>query len=161
MDIINIGVGDMQVGATPATFRTILGSCVGVALYDPVTKAGGLAHIMLPLMRNGDGHVAKYANTAIPALVALLERVHGVSRPTLTAKLAGGATMFAYKKGKRTKPMLDIGRNNVKACRFCLDKLNISILAEDVGENYGRRLHFSLDDGIVTVCAQGREPLEI
>ena len=161
MSIINVGVGDMQAAATPAAFRTILGSCVGIALYDPICKAGGLAHIMLPLMRNGDGHVPKYANTAIPALVAMLERDFGVTRRMLRAKLAGGATMFAYKKHKRTKPMLDIGNNNIKACRFCLDKLKIPIVAEDLGKDYGRRMQFNLDNGAVQVRTQGQETVEL
>ena len=45
-----VGVGDMIVSNNAAsTLSTYaLGSCVAIAAYDPVVKAGGLLHIMLP-----------------------------------------------------------------------------------------------------------------
>ena len=156
MAIIHIGVGAMETGCAPDVLRTILGSCVGVTLYAPAAKIGGLAHIMLPLLRNGDTNVAKYANSAIPALVARLERQHGVGRAGLEAKLTGGATMFVRKKPEMR--MLDIGTNNIKATRFCLQKLGIPIRAEDVGADYGRRVEFDLNTGRIAVRVQGQAP---
>lgn len=161
MSVINIGVGALDAGTAPVIFRTVLGSCVGIALYDPVARAGGLAHVMLPIMKNGDTNVAKYANTAIPALLGALEREHNVGRHRVRAKIAGGATMFAYKKRKQTRGLLDIGNNNIKACRFCLDKMKIPILGEDLGANYGRRMEFDLETGAVIVRAQGQPTVEL
>lgn len=154
MGVINVGVGEMEGAAAPAIIRTILGSCVGIMLYDPQRQVGGLAHILLPLMRNGDTRVAKYANSAIPALVANLVQSHGASRNRLEAKLAGGATMFGFKKQKMQ--MLDIGNNNIRASRLCLEKLAIPIRAEDVGADYGRRVEFDLATGRVSIRAQGQ-----
>jgi hypothetical protein len=45
--LINIGIADLKVTTTPNVLRTILGSCVGICLYDPGTKVIGLSHIML------------------------------------------------------------------------------------------------------------------
>mgnify|MGYP001561206167 CR=1 FL=1 len=45
-----VGVGDLSVSNNIAiTLSTYaLGSCIAVAAYDPVVKAGGLLHLMLP-----------------------------------------------------------------------------------------------------------------
>ena len=51
----NVGIGEYRVARPPAVLVSLgLGSCVGVALYDPERKVGGLAHIMLP-SSNGAG----------------------------------------------------------------------------------------------------------
>ena len=48
-NVIKVGMADLKVCSAPDTLTTLgLGSCVGIALVDPVTKVGGLAHIMLP-----------------------------------------------------------------------------------------------------------------
>jgi chemotaxis protein CheD len=49
MDVIKVGMADLAVCKAPQKLMTAgLGSCVGVCIYDPRTKVGGLAHIMLP-----------------------------------------------------------------------------------------------------------------
>ena len=66
---IKVGMGDLQVATGPVVFRTLLGSCVGLALYDPHRAIGGLAHVVLP---NSGGTAAlpgKYADTALPELL--------------------------------------------------------------------------------------------
>jgi chemotaxis protein CheD len=83
---------------------------------------------------------AKYATTAIPALVEMLGQ-HGVSPQQLRAKLVGGAQMFRT-LGKRPDA-LNIGQRNVEMCREMLHQYRIPIVAEDVGGNYGRTVeHF-------------------
>ena len=63
--------------------------------YDRVARLGGVAHIVLPSSRGAVDHPGKYADTAIPAVIAELERRLGIrARSRLTAKLAGGASMF-------------------------------------------------------------------
>ena len=67
-------MGQWAVAAAPAKIRTLLGSCVGVVLYDRVAKLGGLAHIVLPSSRGVIDHPGKYADTAIPGMIADLDR---------------------------------------------------------------------------------------
>lgn len=45
-----VGIADLAVSNNPSvTLATYsLGSCLGVTIYDPVIRAGGLLHIMLP-----------------------------------------------------------------------------------------------------------------
>ncbi len=48
-DLIKVGMADYKVGRSPSTLISYgLGSCIGVSLYDPLRKVGGLLHIMLP-----------------------------------------------------------------------------------------------------------------
>lgn len=47
-NMIKVGMADLKVCKCPDALTTLgLGSCVGVALYDPVTKISGLLHCML------------------------------------------------------------------------------------------------------------------
>ena len=66
-----IGLGEMKVTKDDSVVLTCLGlgSCVGMAAYDPVSKVAGMAHIVLPRSDGRSGLPAKFADTAIPALV--------------------------------------------------------------------------------------------
>lgn len=145
MKIINVGVGELVVSSEPAVLKTILGSCVGVALYSSQERLGGLIHIFLPRMNNPDSNKAKYADTGIPLLITTIEHKYGVAKNKLVAKIAGGANMFPFKKIK--SPLLDIGANNITIVKETLDRLRIPIIEEDVGATYGRRIEFHLDTG--------------
>ena len=69
---IKVGMADLNVCKAPDAITTLgLGSCIGIAVYDPVTKIGGLAHIMLPdstKIRN-NSNIAKFADTGIEELI--------------------------------------------------------------------------------------------
>ena len=46
---LQVGIAELEVARAPATLKALaLGSCVAVILHDPVVKAGGLAHVLLP-----------------------------------------------------------------------------------------------------------------
>lgn len=98
MTVIRVGMADLNVAGVEESLRTTgLGSCVGIALYDSYTKIAGLAHIMLPTSTNAnEPNRAKYANTAVPLLIELMEK-KGANKRRLTAKLAGGAQMFTFR----------------------------------------------------------------
>ena len=151
-DMISVGISDYKTSSSPDTLVTYaLGSCVGIAIYDPQIHIGGLSHIMLPsssLKANGivDDRM-KYADTAIPDLIAELERLGG-HRTALRAKIIGGANMF---NTKGTSFIDTIGDRNVEAVRETLTAYGIPLIAEDVGANYGRTVYFLLEDGMVKV----------
>ena len=94
--MIKVGMADLNICKSPDTITTLgLGSCIGIAIWDPVTKIGGLAHIMLPdstKIRN-NSNIAKFADTGIEELVKRMVRA-GASKPRMVAKIAGGAKMF-------------------------------------------------------------------
>lgn len=155
-EMIKVGMADLKVCVSPNCVTTLgLGSCVGVALRDPVTKIGGLAHIMLPdstAIRNSQQNIAKFADTAIEELIKQMVR-QGARRERLVAKLAGGATMFAFKS---KSDMLLVGERNVEACRAKLKELKVPVLAEDTGANYGRTVIFYPETGEYHIRAVGK-----
>lgn len=147
---IIIGISDLNIAVPPDLLITYaLGSCVGIALYDKAVKVAGLAHIMLPLSceARDKSNVMKFADTATVELIKQMEKL-GASRYRLTAKIAGGAQMFALQQGNEA---FNIGKRNVVATKQVLKDLNIRIVAEDTGLDYGRTVEFSADTGILKI----------
>jgi chemotaxis protein CheD len=154
VEVVNVAIGQWAVAAAPALIRTLLGSCVGVVLYDRNSKLGGLAHVVLPSARGPVDHPGKYADTAIPGVIAEFERRLGPrARPRLTAKLAGGASMFQV--DAPADSTLNIGRRNQEAIEAILDALKIPVLARDLGGTTGRRLTLDTVSGIVAIKVPG------
>ena len=152
IQLINVGVAQIKLGSSPEVLRTILGSCVGICVFDRQKKTGGLAHILLP-ESTGPEQPEKYANTAIPMLVDLLFK-QGCRREFMSAKIAGGASMFKFSAGN---VLGQIGERNIEAVRKALAAKNIPLLQEDVGGNTGRVIDFFIDDGHVKVKAGNQE----
>lgn len=144
--IIKIGMADLNVAKPPDILQTCgLGSCVGICLWDSVTKVAGMAHIMLPdsIQSKSQGNPAKFANTAVPLLIEKMVSI-GASKTRIVAKIAGGAQMFSF-YGKND--IMRIGERNAEAVKMALQKERIKLLAEDTGGNYGRTIEFSAADG--------------
>lgn len=141
-ETIKVGMADMKLCASPDLITTLgLGSCVGVVLFEPSMKMCGMVHVMLPdstTVRN-NSNIAKFADTGIKELVRKLEE-KGISRYKLKAKIAGGAQMFAFDSESE---MMRIGDRNVESCKKVLKELQIPIVAEDTGLNYGRTVTFN------------------
>ena len=136
-----------------------LGSCVGIALRDPVTKIGGLAHIMLPdstTIRN-NSNIPKFADTGIEELVKQVTR-KGANRSRLVAKIAGGAQMFGFNSNSE---MVRVGERNVQATKKKLAQMRIPILAEDTGKNFGRTVIFYPETGDFVIRAVGKQEYKI
>jgi chemotaxis protein CheD len=160
--IVSVAMGQWAVAAAPAKIRTLLGSCVGVVLYDRVAKLGGLAHVVLPSSRGVIDHPGKYADTAIPAMIDDLDRRLGrKTRLRLIAKLVGGANMFQIDPSLRDNSVLNIGQQNQGAIEQILANLMIPILARDLGGTSGRRLTLDTASGIVTIKVPGGADHEI
>ncbi len=115
-EIIKVGMADLKICKSPDGVTTLgLGSCVGVAIRDPITKIGGLAHVMLPdssVIRN-NSNIYKFADTGITELVRLMEEA-GAKRSRMVAKIAGGAQMFAF---QNNNDMVRVGERNVAASK--------------------------------------------
>ena len=155
-EIIKVGMADLKVCRYPDSLTTIgLGSCVGIALYDSVTKITGLAHIMLPdstAIKN-NSNIAKFADTGIEETLRIMESM-GASRMRIVAKIAGGANMFQFAIDNNST--LKVGENNVAAVKKKLQELKIPIISEDTGLNYGRTVIIHSDDGAYEIRAVGK-----
>lgn len=140
---IKVGMADIKVVAAPGVLVTLgLGSCVGIALYDEFVKVAGLAHVMLPSSRRitNNENKAKYVDTAILQLIEDMTAL-GAKKERLTAKLAGGAQMFAYGNNSQNT-LLKIGERNVASTLEELEGLKIPVISQDTGETTEEPLNF-------------------
>lgn len=154
-EIIKVGMADLKTCVSPDGVTTLgLGSCVGIALCDPVVKVGGLVHIMLPdstIIKNSSQNLAKFADTGIDELIKQMELL-GAKKSRIVAKIAGGAAMFTTNHSD----VIHVGQRNVDATEDKLKALNIPILAKDTGKNYGRTVTFFPETGEFHIRAIGR-----
>ncbi len=156
---VKVGMADLNLCKSPDMITTLgLGSCIGIALYDPVKKIGGLAHIMLPdstQMKNNQ-NIAKFADTGIEELVRRMIAA-GASKGRLVAKIAGGAKMFEVSVGSNIG---NIGARNAEASKKKLRELGIPLRAEDTGLNYGRTVELYTETGEFRIKSVGK-PVKI
>ncbi len=159
-NLIKVGMADLQTSRHPCVLTTLgLGSCVGIVLYDPIKKVAGLAHVMLPSSQQArnNTNIAKFADTAIVKLIDDMINL-GASKSHIVAKLAGGAQMFTFNDASE---MLRIGARNVSASKEMLRSLNIPIIAEDTGGNYGRTIEIHSENGKLMIKTIGHGVKEI
>ena len=142
-------VADWAVTTGERTLATIgLGSCVAIMLHDPLARVGGLAHVLLPeqSLSRDQSNQAKFPGTAVPLLVAEMRRLG--SRGPLSAKIAGGASMFG-----QLLPAggVNMGERNIVATRRALAAAKIEIVGDDTGGDYGRSVYMNVATGRVLV----------
>lgn len=155
-EVIKVGMADLKICTSPDGLTTLgLGSCVGIAIRDPLTKVGGLAHVMLPdsTTIRDNTNIYKFADTAIAELVKQLVGI-GAHTDRMEAKIAGGAQMFAF---ETKSDMVRIGERNAEASKRKLEELGIPLLAEDVGDSYGRTVIFYPETGEFVIRAVGKD----
>ena len=140
---IRVSMAGLKFAEPPDVLETLLGSCVGIAIWDERSGRGGLAHVVLPEAQGKAAPPGKFADTAVLELKKrLLEK--GASPHALKAKLAGGAIMF----GKATET---VGTRNCEAALHYLREHKIRVIAKHLGGDKGRVIRFSLKDWSVQV----------
>ena len=82
-DVIKVGMADLNIAKAPNSLTTLgLGSCIGLTLYDPVAKVGGMVHYMLPdstKLKNNE-NIAKFGDTGIKELLRRVIAAGAVQR---------------------------------------------------------------------------------
>ena len=145
-----IGVGDMAVAnnemVTLSTYA--LGSCVGVIAYDPLNRAGGILHLMLPDSTISPDKASKqpamFADTGLPLLFRQLAGVRA-DRSHLRIFLAGGASVL------NGADPFKIGERNSVAVQKYLKANGYTVAGQDVGGNVNRTVHLAIGTGDVTL----------
>ena len=154
-NVVKVGMADLNICKSPDVITTLgLGSCIGLTLYDPVTKIGGMVHYMLPdstQVRNND-NIAKFADTGIDELLKKVVAA-GASRQRLVAKIAGGAKMF---ETTGVSAIGHIGARNAEAAKQILKQKGIRLIAEDTGLNYGRTVELHCETGEFYIKVVGK-----
>ena len=144
MSKVTIGISDMNIVSDNDSIITYaLGSCIAICLYDPAIKIAGMAHIMLPYSKEcpADRNILKFADTATHELLFQMEK-RSARKSRLRAKIAGGAQMF-----KIISEAANIGRRNSMAVKETLRSLMIPVIAEDIGDDFGRTVEFFASNG--------------
>ena len=128
-DTIEVAMAQMKIDSAPDILVTRgLGSCVGVVLYDPIEKIGGLAHPMLPKREkpNIRSKPFKYVDFVISFMIKELEK-KGCKIKSLEAKLFGGAHMFS---SLSKISVFNVGIRNIESAKEILGSYNIKIIGE-------------------------------
>jgi len=145
MDII-IGVADMKVSNDSETVLATysLGSCIGLAIYDPIEKIGGLLHYMLPESSLDRVKAKKnpymFGDTGIPLLFKEAYKF-GAKKQRIKTIVLGGSQILDQ------KGLFNIGQRNFTILRKMFWKNNVMIDFQDVGGNVNRTLKLEIENG--------------
>lgn len=145
---IDVSMAKMEMTRSPNKLTALgIGSCIVITLYDPVLKAGALAHPMLPDSTKSEPseNPIKYADLAIDVMIKKLGSI-GSRRKDLEAKIVGGADMFP-----NIGEGVETGEANVLAVKEKLKREGIRLTGEATGGSTGRSVEFDLTTGIVTI----------
>ncbi|SHG15496.1 chemotaxis protein CheD [Fodinibius roseus] len=147
-----VGVSDLRVSSNSheIIITYALGSCLGIAMYDPAEMVGGLLHVMLPLSKSDPQKaIAKPAMYVDSGLNLLLNKMYrlGAKKGNLVVSVAGGATM----KRRAKDDYFKIGKRNFTVFRKLLWKNGFMIANQDVGGTISRTMAIRMSDGIVTI----------
>jgi len=152
-----IGVAEMKVSDCGGDILTThaLGSCLGVAVHDPVACVGGLLHVMLPLStiaeEKGREKPAMFIDTGLPRLFVECYGL-GAKKSRMIVKAAGGAHVG---KGDEDDDMFRIGRRNATMLRKLLWRNGVLLDGEDLGGTCSRTMTLAIGSGEVTIKANG------
>ncbi len=143
--LVSIHIGQYHATRNPAIIRTVVGSCVAVCLYDPLTKTGGMNHIFLPGKNITEGLEvsARYGLHAMDLLIGRLVKL-GVDKKNLIAKAFGGANILPAMDSDR-----NIGKRNTEFVISYLEQESIHLVGCNLGGFSGKKIFFHTDTGDV------------
>jgi len=131
-----------------------LGSCLGIAVYDPLKKVGGLLHIMLPDSTIDAAKAATapfmFVDTGVPRLFRGVLNL-GADRQRLVVKVAGGAQLLD------PNGIFNIGARNHHSLNALLAKNGYAIHNQDVGGIASRTMRVDMTTGQVSIQSPGLE----
>jgi chemotaxis protein CheD len=152
-----VGVADMKISAESddQLVTYALGSCLGIVIYDPVVKVGGMLHVMLPLSTidaaKATENPAMFVDTGVPRLFIESYKI-GAHKQRLIVKVAGGASVH----GNEAEDQFQIGKRNFVMLRKLLWRNGILLQAHDVGGTHSRTMTLDIGSGEVTIKTQGQ-----
>jgi chemotaxis protein CheD len=149
-----VGVSDMKVsnGSGDVIVTHALGSCIGIAIHDPVANVGGILHYMLPVAKvdpeKAINNPMMFGDTGVPQLFKEAYR-RGARKENLRVSMAGGAQVFG------SSDFFDIGNRNVVTARKLFWKNGVMLAAEHVGGHIPRTLYLEIGTGKVWFTSHG------
>ncbi len=155
-----VGVADMKISSNPAesVITYSLGSCIGVVIYDPAVRVGGILHYMLPESsidkEKAVNRPFMFADTGIPILFKTAYQ-HGAVKSRIRIYVAGGAEILDQ------KGFFNIGKRNYMALKKMFFKNNVMIHKQDVGGNINRTVRIDIGTGDIYVKTSGAQEVKI
>lgn len=153
-----VGIADLKLSrrAGEELVTYALGSCLGVAIYDPEAGVGGLLHAMLPSASadNGKGafNPAKFVDSGVTTLFKEAYKL-GASKERIVVKVAGGASVA---NGGGTDSF-QIGKRNIVALKKLFWKNGVLLKGEDLGGHVSRTMTVDIASGEVRIKSNGQE----
>ena len=150
-----VGIGEMKMSRSPGDtlIAPNLGSCVGVSMYDPVARVGGVIHCLLPLSKSdpekAQQNPFQYVDTGIVKMLELLVAA-GADLKRLAICAVGGANI------NDDHNVFEIGKKNATVLRKVLWKNNLLIKAEQLGDSVSRTLSLEIESGKTFLKCQGK-----
>lgn len=151
-----VDIADLQVSGDQRTTLVTysLGSCIGVALWDPMVQVGGMLHYMLPdaalSPTKAEANPAMFATTGIPKLFRAAYEL-GATKKNLIVKIAGGSQLLD------DNGTFNIGKRNYTMLRKIFWKNGVLIDAEHVGGSISRTVRLDVSTGRVSIRTRGQE----
>ena len=151
-----VGVADMKISKQPGdqVITYALGSCLGIAIHDPIAEVGGLLHVMLPLSTidraKATENPSMFVDTGVPQLFLHCYKA-GAKKQRLVVTVAGGASLH----GDATTDHFQIGKRNFVMLRKLLWKNGVLLKAHDVGGSHSRTMMLDIGSGKVMLKSQG------
>ena len=155
---IVVGIADMKLSGSgdDQLITHALGSCLGITVYDPAVKVGGMLHVMLPQSSIDPEKAAEnpfmFVDSGVPLLFLEAYKL-GAKKQRIEVKVAGGAST----QGGETEDFFQIGKRNILLLRKLLWKNGVMVKAEDVGGTASRTMLINLADGSVNLKVHGQE----
>lgn len=143
-----VGLAGLAASHDPAIALSTdpLGACLGVAIYDPVVKVAGLLHSMLPDSTIDPKRAAERPGMFLDTgLAELLRQAHklGAKTENLQVFVAGGAQIMDESAA------FNIAKRNYEILTELIAKMNLRILAEDIGGRTNRTMSINVASGEV------------
>lgn len=139
--------GEYAVKRTSCELATLLGSCVGVTLWNPAKKYAAMNHFLLPESKNkNEGDKGRYGNTSTAIIIKMMERFDP-NLSKLQAGIYGGGAVVGHLGASSA----GIGERNISMARQVLSEHGIKISTQDVGGKNGRRIYMDTMTGEVRV----------
>lgn len=163
---VTLRIGGVFASERPAVVRTVLGSCVAVCLYDPVSRVGGMNHYMLPSSQDAlhKEDPARYGLQAMEVLLGQMQKL-GARRDRLVAKLFGGGHVLNQLQANAAS----VPSRNIEFIRRYAEEEQLQVVSEDLGGQQARAVHFythtgramvkRLPEGLVTEVAAAERKL--
>jgi chemotaxis protein CheD len=157
---IIVGISDMKVSNRPddVLITYSLGSCIGLVIWDPVVKAGGILHYMLPECSLDRGRAEKnpcmFADSGIPLLFKEVYKF-GALKHRMVVKVVGGSQIMDE------SGIFDIGKRNYMALRKIFWKNKVMISKEDIGGVSNRTVSLDIGTGVTILKVSGKGVFEL